>query len=145
MKIQKLRLVKTPTRGTPDSAGIDLYVPKDFISEPLKLAPGESVFIPSGIKAHVPKGYAWIAMNKSGVAVKQGLVVGAQVVDCDYDGEIHIHVTNVSNKDQYITPEQKIIQLLLIRINFEDIEVVEELEDRNTERGSGGFGSTGVY
>lgn len=145
MKIQKLREVKTPTRGTLDSAGIDLYIPKDFIQEPMVLAPGDSVFIPSGIKAHVPKGYAWIAMNKSGVAVKQGLSVGAQVVDCDYEGEIHIHVTNVSNKEQSINPEQKIIQMLLIRINFEDVEVVELLEDRNTNRGSGGFGSTGIY
>lgn len=145
MKIQKLREVKTPTRGTLDSAGIDLYVPKDFTQEPYKLLPGQSAFIPSGIKAHVPKGYAWIAMNKSGVAVKQGLVVGAQVVDCDYDGEIHIHVTNVSDKIQYIQAEQKIVQMLLIRMNFEDVEVVEELEDRSTERGSGGFGSTGIY
>jgi len=144
MKIKKIRQVKTPTRGTPDSAGIDLYIPKDYTNKPITIEPGESLFIPSGIKAHVPKGHAWVAMNKSGVAVKQGLSVGAQVVDADYDGEIHIHVFNFSDIPQEIQPEQKIIQMLLLPVNFENIEEVEELPDRKTERGSGGFGSTGL-
>lgn len=144
MKIKKIRDVKTPTRGTPDSAGTDLYIPKDYTSKPIQLEPGESLFIPSGIKAHVPKGHAWVAMNKSGVAVKQGLSVGAQVVDADYDGEIHIHVFNVSDRIQEIQPEQKIIQMVLLPVNFENVEVVDQLPDRNTERGSGGFGSTGL-
>jgi len=144
MKIKKIRDVKTPTRGTPDSAGTDLYIPKDYTSKPIQLEPGESLFIPSGIKAHVPKGHAWVAMNKSGVAVKQGLSVGAQVVDADYDGEIHIHVFNVSDRIQEIQPEQKIIQMVLLPVNFDNVEVVDQLPDRNTERGTGGFGSTGL-
>lgn len=144
MLIQKIRDVKTPNRGTKDSAGTDLYIPKDYTSKPIELEPGESLFIPSGIKAHVPKGHAWIAMNKSGVATKQGLSVGAQVVDADYDGEIHIHVVNVSDRVQTILPEQKIIQMILLPVNFEDVEVVKQLPNRETERGSGGFGSTGI-
>jgi dUTP pyrophosphatase len=144
MKIKKIRDVKTPTRGTPDSAGVDLYIPKDYTTKPIDIEPGESLFIPSGIKAHVPTGHAWIAMNKSGVAVKQGLTVGAQVVDADYDGEIHIHVFNASDRVQKIEPEQKIIQMLLIPVNFEPVELVEELPTRNTARGEGGFGSTGL-
>lgn len=144
MLIQKIRDVKTPNRGTKDSAGTDLYIPKDYTSKPIELEPGESLFIPSGIKAHVPKGHAWIAMNKSGVATKQGLSVGAQVVDADYDGEIHIHVVNVSDRVQTILPEQKIIQMILLPVNFEDVEVVSKLPNRETERGSGGFGSTGL-
>ena len=144
MLIQKIRDVKTPNRDTPDSAGTDLYIPKDYTSKPIELEPGESLFIPSGIKAHVPKGHAWVAMNKSGVATKQGLSVGAQVVDADYDGEIHIHVVNVSDRIQTILPEQKIIQMLLLPVNFEDVELVNQLPKRETERGSGGFGSTGL-
>jgi len=83
MKVQKLRNVKTPSRGTEQSAGIDFFVPEDF--ETSELQPGESALIPSGIKAHVPNGYALIAFNKSRVSVKQGLSVGACVVDEDYE------------------------------------------------------------
>ncbi len=145
MKIKKVRDVKTPSRGTPDSAGIDFFLPKDYIQEPKTLQPGESVLIPSGIKANVPDGYGLVAMNKSGVSTKQGLIYGAQLVDPDYTGEIHIHVFNVSNQSQTIQPEQKIMQFVLIPINFENVELVDELPEKNTERGSGGFGSTGVF
>jgi dUTP pyrophosphatase len=145
MKIKKVRDVKTPSRGTPDSAGIDFFLPKDYIQELKTLRPGESVLIPSGIKANVPDGYGLVAMNKSGVATKQGLIYGAQLVDPDYTGEIHIHVFNVSNQLQTIQPEQKIMQFVLIPINFENVELVDELPEKNTERGSGGFGSTGVF
>jgi dUTP pyrophosphatase len=142
MKIQKLRDVKTPNRGTSVSAGIDFYVPEDFETTTLK--PGESVLIPSGIKALVPRGYALIAFNKSGVAVKQGLSVGACVVDEDYEGEIHLHMINTSDKDQVIATGQKLVQFALIPVSYFDVEEVEVLPSRNTERGAGGFGSTGL-
>lgn len=144
MKIVKCRNVKTPSRGTPDSAGIDFYLPKDYIQDPKILQPGESVLIPSGIKANVPDGYGLVAMNKSGVSTKQGLIFGAQLVDPDYTGEIHIHLFNVSNKPQMILPEQKIVQFVLLPINFENVELVDELPEKNTVRGEGGFGSTGI-
>jgi dUTP pyrophosphatase len=142
MKVQKLRNVKTPSRGTSVSAGIDFYVPEDF--ETVVLKPGQSVLIPSGIKAQVPRGYALIAFNKSGVATKQGLQVGACVVDEDYEGEIHLHMVNISDKDQTVATGQKLVQLVLIPVCYFDVEEVEELANRNTERGSGGFGSTGL-
>ena len=142
MKLQKLRNVKTPNRGTTSSAGIDFYVPEDF--ETVSLKPGESVLIPSGIKMQLPRGYALIAFNKSGVAVKQGLSVGACVVDEDYEGEIHLHMINTSEKDQVIATGQKLVQFVLVPVAYFDIEEVEELQPRNTERGSGGFGSTGL-
>jgi dUTP pyrophosphatase len=142
MKIQKLRDVKTPNRGTSVSAGIDFYVPEDFETTTLK--PGESVLIPSGIKALVPRGYALIAFNKSGVAVKQGLSVGACCVDEDYTGEIHLHMINTSNKEQTIATGQKLVQFILIPVSYFDVEEVEVLPSRNTERGVGGFGSTGL-
>ena len=92
MKIAKVRNVKTPTRGTVGSAGIDFYIPNDYPANLCTVNPGERFFIPSGIKANVPEGYALIAMNKSGVALKKSLMVGACVVDSDYQGEIHLHL-----------------------------------------------------
>jgi len=144
IQVQKVREVKTPTRGTSNSAGIDLYLPADYISQPLNIQPGDSLFIPSGIKVRIPDGYALIAFNKSGVAVKQCLHVGAQVIDSDYDGEVHINVTNVSDDVQTIIPQQKIIQLILLPILLAEVEELAELPSRETQRGEGGFGSTGL-
>jgi dUTP pyrophosphatase len=142
MKVLKIKNVKTPNRGTPESAGIDFYVPNDFEDKTLK--PGESALIPSGIKVQVPRGYALIAFNKSGVATKQGLMVGACVVDEDYEGEVHLHMTNVSDKDQVIASGQKLVQFILLPVNYDNVEEVHELPSRNTLRGAGGFGSTGL-
>ena len=143
MKIQKVREVKTPNRGTPESAGIDFYVPEDFSEKIIGI--GDSVLVPSGIKASIPSGYMWLALNKSGVATKLGLQVGAQVVDEDYEGEIHLHVTKITHGTVKIEPGMKLIQLVLVPVSYENIELVDELQSRNTQRGSGGFGSTGTY
>jgi dUTP pyrophosphatase len=143
MKIQKIRDVKTPSRGTSKSAGIDFYTPNDM--NPILLGPGEDALIPSGIKAQVPPGHALVAFNKSGVATKNKLTKGAEVVDEDYTGEIHIHVFNSGRTTSMINPGQKLIQFILIEMNYENIEVVESLDEIETERGAGGFGSTGVH
>ena len=92
----------------------------------------------------MPRGYALIAFNKSGVATKQGLSVGACVVDEDYEGEIHLHMINTSDKDQTVATGQKLVQFVLMPVSYIDVEEVAELPNRNTERGSGGFGSTGL-
>jgi len=145
MKISKVREVKTPTRGTPYSAGIDFYVPEDHF--PIMVRPGESAIIPSGIKANVPSGYAFVAFNKSGIALKKSLMVGACVVDEDYQGEIHLHVINVGTQDQRISPGEKLIQLLLVKVSYDDVEETgeENLFSTLSIRGSGGFGSTGDF
>lgn len=145
MKIQLVRDVKPPSRGTSRSAGIDFYIPNDF--ENKLLFKGDSVLIPSGVKVQIPEGYALIAHNKSGVATKLGLVVGADTVDEDYEGEIHIHVIKVSNDPVMaeLKKGMKLIQFVLEKMNYENVEVVDELPKRNTERGTGGFGSTGIY
>lgn len=142
MKFSKVRNVKLPSRGTPQSAGIDFFVPYDFIGR--DIAPKENVLIPSGIKVNVPKGYALIAFNKSGVATKKGLYVGACVVDEDYQGEVHIHVTNVGQEIVSVLPGDKIMQFILIPVFYATpVEVpFEELYEAETERGAGGFGST---
>jgi len=146
MKITKIRDVKTPIRGTEGSAGIDFFVPEDFPKDLCTIQPNERFFIPSGIKANVPDGFALIAFNKSGVALKKGLLVGASVVDSDYQGEIHLHLVNTSYKAVTIEPGEKLTQFLLIPVDHCEIEVVEEDElfTEETTRGSGGFGSTGV-
>ena len=146
MKIAKIRDVKTPTRGTSGSAGIDFYVPNDYPNELCTIKPGERYFIPSGIKANVPVGYALIAMNKSGVALKKSLMVGACVVDSDYQGEIHLHLINAGTRDITIEPGDKLTQFLLVPVDHCDIILTEEpfLFDEESTRGAGGFGSTGV-
>lgn len=143
MKITKVREVKTPSRGTPTSAGIDFFVPDDF--QEVLLTQGQSALIPSGIKAHIPEGYMWLALNKSGIATKLGLMIGACVIDEDYEGEIHLHVIKVTHGSTLVSPGMKLVQLVLVPVNYENIEVVDELEARNTLRGTGGFGSTGTH
>ena len=145
MKIAKIREVKTPTRGTSQSAGLDFYIPDDG-SGNYSIQPGQSVCIPSGIKVNVPPGHALIAFNKSGVALKKSLDVGACVVDEDYQGEVHLHLTNIGTETARLQPGEKIVQFVLLPVNYAEVEVVDEshLFDENTERGSGGFGSTGV-
>lgn len=146
MKICKIRKVKTPVRGTPLSAGLDFFVPDDFPGTHY-LVPGDAVNVPSGIKVKVPHGYALVFMNKSGVAVKKGLQVGACVVDEDYQGEVHLHVRNTTPEVQSIQPGEKLVQALLIPVSYEGIEEVLdplELYEEKTQRGEGGFGSTGT-
>lgn len=158
MKITKIREVKTPTRGTECSAGLDFYVPAGM---KLSMLPGDDVLIPSGIKVEVPHGYALIAMNRSSVATftdamrrvgltpkantpKGTLVVGACVVDEYYQGEIYIHLINVGRSIEVIHPGMKVAQFVLTPVSYEGVEVVdeEELFNQATERGKGGFGST---
>ena len=161
MKYTKIREVKSPSRGTEQSAGIDFFVPDEWNSgEPLSVEPGGRVLIPSGIKVNVPTGYALIAFNKSGVASKTGMVVGACVVDEDYQGEVHINMINTNQPTEqsdgtvyatypgYVTiaPGDKLVQFILVPVNYANPEEVslEELYSEVSERGEGGFGSTGL-
>ena len=144
MKFAKIREVKTPTRANSTDAGIDFFVPED--QNNIKIFPGDSCLIPSGIKVNVPKGFALVAFNKSGIAVKKQLYAGACVVDCGYQGEVHINLTNVGKEEQYIKPGDKIIQFVLLPLGDPNLFELEEDELYETEssRGDGGFGSTGT-
>jgi dUTP pyrophosphatase len=159
MKFQKTREVKTPERGTALSAGIDFFIPeftkgfiKDFLAKniiPVKLkeslielSPGESVLIPSGIKVEIPKNHVLIGFNKSGVASKLGLDVMACVIDEDYRGEIHLNLINNSNFVVQLNAGKKIVQFILMPVNYCELEEVLFI-DEVSERGTGGFGSTG--
>ena len=160
MKVAKVRDVKTPERGTAKSAGIDFFVPNDFIEK--VLPPQRDILIPSGIKAQVPEGFMLMAAEKSGVvtskqaAVEAGrtpkptayttiVVLGAKIVDEDYQGEIHIHLVNVGNEYVIIKPGTKIAQFIPVPVSYDTIELVQEDElfDKASDRGDGGFGSTG--
>lgn len=143
LKIAKTRPVKTPSRGTSESAGYDFYVPEDQPST--ILAPGSSVMIKSGIKMMIPANYVGIFFNKSSIG-QRGIIVGAQVVDADYRGEIHLNVINTSHENYVIKPGQKLTQMIIQEYQKHSlIEVSEDLFDQNTtQRGAGGFGSTGA-
>ena len=142
MKIQKVRDVKTPTRGTSKSAGLDFYIPNDYHT--VELYPQTSENVPSGIKVEIPEGYSLIAFNKSGLAL-QGLQVGAVVVDEDYQGELHLHVTNIGFRSVMLEPGMKLVQFLLLPVLYEQVELVEYFLKKESERKEGGFGSTGKY
>ena len=100
LRFSKIRDVMSPCRSHQYDAGIDFYVPADYRSEGIK--PGHSEKIASGIKADIAIGMALVAFNKSGVATKHGLQVGACVVDAGYEGEIHLHVMNVSHRTVFV-------------------------------------------
>lgn len=146
MRFTKVRDVRNPERGTARSAGIDFFVPEDFLPGGFYLLPNDSALIPSGIKVEVPKGYALVMFNKSGIASKLGLLVGACVIDEDYQGEVHLDLHNASAHEVFIKPGTKIAQGLLLKLH-EDFSLVEAEESQLwqgevTERGTGGFGST---
>ena len=170
LKFLKIRDVKSPVRGTAEAAGIDFFVPNcntrfindfreknpeiycviaaDDSSMDFVLHPQQRVLIPSGIKTWMTPGTALIAANKSGVASKKGLIFGAQVVDSDYAGEVHISVINTSNEDVIIKCGEKLIQFIHTPVLLTPSEEVDEytfnsLHDKSV-RGEGGFGSTGV-
>lgn len=144
MYFTKTREVKSPSRGTQDSAGFDFFIPNDHPS--IIINPGQSVNIPSGIKVIVPRGYAGIFFNKSSVGSK-GVIVGACVVDSDYRGEVHLNVHNVSERSIRFDAGQKLVQMILMPIQAVDATLISEEAYQShgpTQRGSGGFGSTGA-
>lgn len=153
IQFARVREVRQPEYGTGGSAGIDFFIPNDFESS--VLLPGEDIKIPSGIHVKLPEGYALVMMNKSGVAVNKKLIVGAQVIDSDYQGEIHIHLFNISQTSSVkLESGMKIIQGLLIPVPTAIVQEVLPIEGECaaldvlypevSERGKGGFGSTGV-
>lgn len=146
MKFFKTRDVNSPRKNNTTDAGYDFFIPNDYTG-PTSINTGSSVLIPSGIKANIPNGFMFTAFNKSGVASKLGLLVGAQVCDSGYQGEIHINLHNVSHNIVKLEPGQKIVQFILTPISSDsDSEMVNSLEelygDVVSERGEKGFGSS---
>lgn len=143
LKFSKVSKVKDPVRSHSTDAGIDLFVPSDFKEK--VLGKGDSIVVPMGIKFEVPNGYMLLALNRSSVASKKGLVVGAQVIDAGYSGEYFCNVHKVTGGMTTIEPDEKLIQLVLIPIVTPQLQEVKEEELYNgekTERAEKGFGST---
>ena len=129
-----------PQRATDGSAGFDLSA---CICEPLCLQPGERVLIPTGIAAAIPQGAAGMIYARSSLGVKHGIALsnGVGVIDSDYRGEIHVGLCNFSQEPYTIQPGERIAQLVLHPVLLPQVQETELLDD--TQRGSGGFGSTG--
>lgn len=170
LKYTKVRDVKSPCRAHSTDAGIDFFVPVDidvdtfnekcnitgchpgyslddnYKIKTINLMPGESVLIPSGIHVKIPEGHALIYFNKSGIASKKHLHVGACVVDFSYTGECNLNLTNVGNSAVTISAGEKIVQGLVIPVNLCQTEEVNSLDELyngfKSTRGCNGFGST---
>lgn len=137
--IKKVRDVRTPDRGYGTDAGLDFYVPNDM--EELRILPGKNIKIPSGIQIAVPEGWMGLFLNKSSIASECDLLVGAQVIDHGYSGEVHICLHNVGETTITIKPCRKIVQMVFLKVATPMPICVKEI-DVYHERGSRGFGST---
>ena len=146
LKFCKVREVKSPTKAHSNDAGIDFYIPNDFDEW---VMPHSDVLIPSGIKVCIPDGYCLIAHDKSGVAAKLKLHVFGGVIDQQYSGEIVIGLFNNNDESVHLVPGQKIVQFCLLPVPQVEITEVDENEYKrlmeNSDRGEGGFGSTGAF
>ncbi len=143
MKIKKLTdTAKVPERGSDYAAGYDLFADLDA---PVTIEPGETKMIGTGIAMAVPAGYFGGIFARSGLSSKEGLrpanCVG--VVDADYRGEVKVALHNDSNVVRTVEPSQKVAQLVVVPFLAVEFDTVDELDD--TERGAGGFGSTGKH
>ena len=142
MKIKRLTdTAKIPTRGSQYAAGYDLYAD---IKETTYVNPGDTFKVPTGIAIAIPEGLFGGIYPRSGMACKQGLAPANKVgiIDSDYRGELIVMLYNQSPIPQIVRPGDRIAQLIIQQyIPFEWTEV-DELD--STERGDGGFGSTGV-
>jgi len=142
LKYAKLRDVNAPSTAYEDPAGIDLYVPYDFAT--CTLIPGENKLIPTGLKLNIPEGHYVEIKNRSSIASKTQLVVGACIVDNDYQGEVFIDIHNIGILVRDINPGDKIAQMVLHKKNNITLEEVLEYElyERESARGSGALGSS---
>ena len=131
-----------PTYGSAYAAGADLYA---CLEKDVPVAPHQTVLIPTGIALEVPEGYAGLIYARSGLATKQGLAPANKVgvVDADYRGEVMVALHNHSEQQATITPGERIAQMVIAPFLKADFCQVEELSD--TDRGAGGFGSTGKH
>lgn len=130
-----------PTYGSPCSAGADLYA---CIDGEMVIAPGKTVLVKTGLSMELEDGFVALIYARSGLATKRGLAPANKVgvVDSDYRGEIMVALHNHSEVEQKIASGERIAQMVITPYIKADFFEVEELSD--TERGVGGFGSTGT-
>ena len=129
-----------PTFGSNEAAGADLYA---CLERDMTIAPGETVFVPTGLAMELPRGYAGLIYARSGLACKRGLAPANKVgvVDSDYRGEFIVALHNHGTQPQTISHGERIAQLVVTPVLIPEYIEVKTLSD--TQRGTGGFGSTG--
>lgn len=130
-----------PVYGSTNAAGADLYA---CVEEETLIYNGETKLIPTGISLAIPEGYVGLVFARSGLATKEGLAPANKVgvIDSDYRGEVMVALYNQSDVARTITPGERIAQLVIVPYVAAKFNVVTELP--TTDRGSGGFGSTGT-
>ena len=139
--VKKLRPgAKLPTFGSQEAAGADLYA---CLEEDVAIAPGKTVFIPTGLAMALPRDYVGLVYARSGLACKQDLAPANKVgvIDSDYRGEFMIALHNHGAETRTVANGDRIAQLVVTPIIQPDYFEADTLED--TARGTGGFGSTG--
>ncbi len=131
---------KLPTYGSPEAAGADLYA---CLEEAVTIQPGEIFWVPTVIALEVPKGCAGLVYARSSMGAMRGLAPANKVgvIDSDYRGEIRVVLLNHSKQPQTLEPGERVAQFVITPVLQPAYEEVEELTD--TDRGAGGFGSTG--
>lgn len=141
VKVKKLRAKAfMPTFGSNEAAGADLYA---CLEENVSIAPGKTVFIPTGLAMALPKGYVGLVYARSGLACKQDLAPANKVgvIDSDYRGEFLIALHNHGTETRIVKHGDRVAQLVvtpILRPTYEESDTLDE-----TDRGTGGFGSTG--
>ena len=142
--------VHPPTRSNPSDAGLDLrFSPDDAALRGLRIDPGESKLIPTGLRFAIPHGYMLEIKNRSGMAAKRQLLVGACVVDSGYDGEVFVNLHNSGKHWQTIEPGDKIAQAVVVPVVHarfvasEDPNIYDWHPITISNRGDGALGSTG--
>ena len=127
-----------PYRGTAGAAGIDLCA-----AEPVDLDPGERALVPTGVSLAIPQGYEGQVRPRSGVALRTGVTVlnAPGTIDSDYRGEVKVILINHGQESVTVYRTDRIAQLVIAPVTFAELVEVASLDE--TERGAGGFGSTG--
>lgn len=143
LQVQRVGPVEVPLPAyqTPGAAGLDLTA---ALEAPITLRPGQRRLIPTGLSIAVPFGYEAQVRARSGLAHKKGIgmVNGLGTIDSDYRGEVGVLLVNLGEEQVEIQPLMRIAQLVIAAVARVEVELVAALDP--TERGSGGFGSTGV-
>ena len=142
VKILDTRLrEKMPSYATTGSAGLDL---RAMLDEPLTIEPGQTVLIKTGLAIHLADpNYAALILPRSGLGHKPGIVIGNLVglIDSDYQGELMVSTWNRGQSAFTIEPMERLAQLVIVPVVQMQMRIVDSFED--SERGAGGFGSTG--
>ncbi len=142
VKIVKLcENARIPTYGSVSAAGADLYA---CIEQPVTIAPGQTLLVPTGLSMEIEEGFAGFIYARSGLATKRGLAPANKVgvIDSDYRGQVMVSLHNHSDKEQTVEPGERVAQMVFAPVYQAQFVLTDTLEQ--TERGSGGFGSTGT-